>query len=47
MEKAYKSISSINNPSVNSLQEFLHLLDDSDNDFEEELGNFFLNRIGD
>ncbi|KAJ3397220.1 hypothetical protein HDU92_000100 [Lobulomyces angularis] len=37
MEKAYKSISSLNNPPVSILQEFLHLLDDSDNDFEEEL----------
>lgn len=37
MEKAYKAISSLNNPPVSVLQEFLHLLDDSDNDWEEEM----------
>jgi hypothetical protein len=37
MEKAYKAISQLNNPPVSVLQEFLHLLDDSDNDWEEEL----------
>jgi hypothetical protein len=38
MEKGYKAISTYNNPSVKILQEFLHLLDDTDHDYDEELG---------
>ena len=38
-EKAYRSLAHMNNPPVAVLQEFLHLLDDSEHDFEEELGN--------
>ncbi|KAJ1557036.1 Ras GTPase-activating-like protein iqgap1, partial [Nowakowskiella sp. JEL0078] len=36
-EKAYKALASLDNPQVKILQDFIHLLDDSDNDFEEEL----------
>ncbi|KAI8810415.1 hypothetical protein BJ742DRAFT_747546 [Cladochytrium replicatum] len=36
-EKAYKALSSLSNPHVKIVQDFIHLLDDSDNDFEEEL----------
>ncbi|KAJ3292002.1 hypothetical protein HK104_005630 [Borealophlyctis nickersoniae] len=37
MAKAYRGLSSLNNPDIKILQSFLHLLDDSDEDFEEEL----------
>ncbi|KAJ3056588.1 hypothetical protein HK097_005751 [Rhizophlyctis rosea] len=37
MAKAYRGLSSLKNPDVKTLQNFLHLLDDSDEDFEEEL----------
>lgn len=37
-EKSYKAMSSLKNPpSVKMLQEFLHLLDDNDNDYSEEI----------
>ncbi|KAJ3121772.1 hypothetical protein HK098_003406 [Nowakowskiella sp. JEL0407] len=36
-EKAYRALASLNNPKINVLKDFVHLLDDSDNDFEEEL----------
>ncbi|KAJ3412002.1 hypothetical protein HDV05_001383 [Chytridiales sp. JEL 0842] len=36
-QKAYKALSSLNNPPLQIIQEFLHLLDDSDQDFYSEL----------
>ncbi|KAJ3038625.1 hypothetical protein HDV00_000469 [Rhizophlyctis rosea] len=37
MAKAYRGLASLKNPDVKTLQNFLHLLDDSDEDFDEEL----------
>ncbi|KAJ3092687.1 hypothetical protein HK102_004149 [Quaeritorhiza haematococci] len=36
-ERAYKSLSSLGDPAMKIVQDFIHLFDDSYNDFEEEL----------
>ncbi|KAJ3333331.1 hypothetical protein HDU76_009303 [Blyttiomyces sp. JEL0837] len=36
-KKAYLSLSSLENPPVKTIQEFIHLLDESERDFEDEL----------
>ncbi|KAI9354864.1 hypothetical protein DFJ73DRAFT_795084 [Zopfochytrium polystomum] len=36
-KKAYKALSALNDPQIHVIQEFIHLLDDSDKDFEDEL----------
>ncbi|KAI9202931.1 uncharacterized protein BJ171DRAFT_460734 [Polychytrium aggregatum] len=37
VQKAYKSLASLNNPNLKVVQEFLHLLEDTENEFEEEM----------
>ncbi|KAJ3070350.1 hypothetical protein HDU98_006615 [Podochytrium sp. JEL0797] len=37
MRKAYRNLTSLQNPSVRIIQEFVHLLEDSDRDFEDDL----------
>lgn len=40
---AYKSLTSGKNPPVNTVKNFVHLLNDSDFDFDEEVGKSYLN----
>lgn len=40
--QAYKSLTSGKNPPVGTVKNFVHLLNDSDFDFDEELGKFYL-----
>lgn len=40
--QAYKSLTSGKNPPVGTVKNFVHLLNDSDFDFEEEIGEYFI-----